>query len=96
MGRRNPLGQGAQGVKAPRPPRAFPCDLCGAANAPFGFQRPGGRKAQAPGTRPLWACPDCRAAAAERARKATVARLGEREILPAARRKRRPPDLFDR
>jgi len=49
------------------------CDLCGAANAAYGFQRPGGRAAQKPGTRPLWSCgaPACLDQARARAAAAT-------------------------
>lgn len=37
-----------------------PCDICGAdpARTPFRYQRAGGRRAQKPGERPLFCCPD--------------------------------------
>lgn len=54
-------------ASGPRP-RGHPCDICGAAEAPLGFQRPGGRAAQRPGTRPLWSCPAPACAAAARQR----------------------------
>lgn len=46
-----------------------PCDICGAVNAPFGYQPPGGRRGLKPGQRPLRAC------AAQTCRDAAEARL---------------------
>lgn len=44
------------------------CDICGAANAPFGYQPPGGARNLKKGQRPMRACrnPDCRKAADQR------------------------------
>lgn len=56
-----------------------PCHLCGAANAPFGFRRPGRVLALgADAERILRACPDCRAAAEARWR----ARFAEAQGAP--------------
>jgi hypothetical protein len=66
------------------PPEPRPCDICGASRAPFGFQLPGGRAAQRPGTRPLFACRGCRAAAQARLEAALEkARPGRGKIRPA-------------
>lgn len=83
-------------MTAKEPPREpLPCDICGAPNAPFGFQYPGGRQAQRPGKRSLWSCRDCRDQAQARHRKATQpAGLSDRAPdLPVRRDPQ--PSLFD-
>ena len=48
-----------------------PCAICGAANAPFGFRYPGGRRAQPIGKGTLWVCGAHRAEGESRWRAAT-------------------------
>jgi hypothetical protein len=73
-------------------PRA--CDICGAINAPFGYQPPGGARNLKPGRRPWRACinPDCRAKCEARLLAASsVARDGAR---PAKKKSNLQADLI--
>jgi hypothetical protein len=82
----------------PQNPR--PCDICGAAIAPFGYAPHGGRKALRPGQRPLMACADpaCRALAEDRKAQADAGPLPPkpRRAAPQAPAAPAPqPSLFD-
>lgn len=81
---------------APDQPR--PCDLCGAARAPFGYTLPGGRAAQKKGQRPLWSCLACRPVAEDR-RATALERFGPSRFAPGGthdpRKKSPHPSLFD-
>lgn len=62
-----------------------PCDICGAENAPYGFQPPGGARNLKPGQRPLRACVKqaCRDAAEERLQRSQRIRRGPVAVDPA-------------